>query len=169
MARPSGRKLEAIRLLSTGERVLTDIALLFNMYWVRRSPFCILDGLGAPPDDANIGRFVTLLRHFSERARFVVITNNSRTIPPTEAVLPNAWPSRRHSAWAVGGACPMERAVGDVSHDIRLDIRNLRRVLVGWRRSLGRIWLNAARRIEMGTGAARWSDRILWQPGLSPI
>lgn len=79
-ARPRGKKLEAIRLLSTGERALTAIALLFGLYLVKPSPFCVLDELDAPLDDANIRRFVTLLRHFSERTQFVVITHNKRTM-----------------------------------------------------------------------------------------
>lgn len=80
VARPSGKKLQMVRLLSTGERALTAIALLFGIYLVKPSPFCILDELDAPLDDANIGRFVTLLRHFSERTQFVVITHNKRTM-----------------------------------------------------------------------------------------
>ncbi len=80
VARPSGKKLQIVRLLSTGERALTAIALLFGIYLVKPSPFCILDELDAPLDDANIGRFVTLLRHFSERTQFVVITHNKRTM-----------------------------------------------------------------------------------------
>lgn len=79
-ARPRGKKLEFVRLLSTGERSLTAIALLFGLYLVKPSPFCILDELDAPLDDANIGRFVTLLRHFSEKTQFVVITHNKRTM-----------------------------------------------------------------------------------------
>ncbi len=84
IARPRGKKLEAIRLLSTGERALTAIAILFGLYLVRPSPFCVLDELDAPLDDANIGRFVTLLRHFSERTQFVVITHNKRTMEASD-------------------------------------------------------------------------------------
>jgi chromosome segregation protein len=79
-ARPRGKKLEAMRLLSTGERALTAIALLFGIYLVKPSPFCILDELDAPLDDANIDRFVGMLRHFSEKTQFVVITHNKRTM-----------------------------------------------------------------------------------------
>ncbi|MDM7916823.1 MAG: hypothetical protein QUU85_16405, partial [Candidatus Eisenbacteria bacterium] len=79
-ARPRGKKLEAIRLLSTGERSLTAIALLFGLYLVKPSPFCMLDELDAPLDDANIGRFVTLLGHHRERTQFIVITHNKRTM-----------------------------------------------------------------------------------------
>lgn len=79
-ARPRSKKLEAIRLLSTGERSLTAIALLFGIYLVKPSPFCILDELDAPLDDANIDRFIMLLRHFSEGTQFVVITHNKRTM-----------------------------------------------------------------------------------------
>ena len=79
-ARPRGKKLEAVRLLSTGERALTAIALLFGIYLVKPSPFCVLDELDAPLDDANIGRFVQMLRHFAEKTQFVVITHNKRTM-----------------------------------------------------------------------------------------
>jgi chromosome segregation protein len=83
-ARPRGKRLEAIRLLSTGERSLTAISLLFGIYLVKPSPFCILDELDAPLDDANIDRFVTLLRTFSERTQFVVITHNKRTMEASD-------------------------------------------------------------------------------------
>ena len=79
-ARPRGKRLESIRLLSTGERALTATALLFALYLVKPSPFCILDEVDAPLDDANTRRFVGMLHHFSDRTQFVVITHNKRTM-----------------------------------------------------------------------------------------
>ncbi|HVP38314.1 MAG TPA: chromosome segregation protein SMC [Candidatus Saccharimonadales bacterium] len=80
VARPRGKRLQAISLLSSGERALTAISLLFGLYLVKPSPFCILDEVDAPLDDANIDRFVALLRHFSRNTQFVVITHNKRTM-----------------------------------------------------------------------------------------
>jgi len=80
MARPRGKRLETIRLLSSGERALTATALLFAVYLVKPSPFCVLDEVDAPLDDANIERFVTLLRAFCDRTQFIVITHNKLTM-----------------------------------------------------------------------------------------
>jgi chromosome segregation protein len=85
-ARPRGKKLESIRLLSTGERALTATALLFALYLVKPSPFCILDEVDAPLDDANTERFVRMLRHFSDRTQFVVITHNKRTMEAADVL-----------------------------------------------------------------------------------
>ncbi|MBU1950670.1 MAG: chromosome segregation protein SMC, partial [Candidatus Eisenbacteria bacterium] len=79
-ARPRGKKLESIRLLSTGERTLTATALLFALYLVKPSPFCILDEVDAPLDDPNTNRFIGMMRHFSHRTQFVLITHNKRTM-----------------------------------------------------------------------------------------
>jgi chromosome segregation protein len=80
MARPRGKKLENVTALSGGERALTAVALLFALYLVKPSPFCILDELDAPLDDSNIDRFIALLRKFSDRTQFVMITHNKRTM-----------------------------------------------------------------------------------------
>jgi chromosome segregation protein len=85
-ARPRGKRLESIRLLSTGERALTATALLFSLYLVKPSPFCILDELDAPLDDANTERFVGMLRHFSDRTQFVVITHNKITMEAADVL-----------------------------------------------------------------------------------
>jgi len=79
-ARPKGKKLESIRLLSSGERALTAIALLFAIYLAKPSPVCLLDEVDAPLDDANLDRFLALLRHFSERTQFIMITHNKKTM-----------------------------------------------------------------------------------------
>jgi chromosome segregation protein len=79
-ARPRGKKLESIRLLSSGERALTAIALLFAIYLAKPSPVCLLDEVDAPLDDANLDRFLNLVRRFSERTQFICITHNKKTM-----------------------------------------------------------------------------------------
>lgn len=79
-ASPVGKKTQRIDLLSGGERALTSLSLLFGIYLVKPSPFCVLDEVDAPLDEANIGRFIRLLQEFSEQTQFVVITHNPRTI-----------------------------------------------------------------------------------------
>jgi len=80
MARPRGKKAQSISLLSGGEKALTAIALLFAIYLVKPSPFCILDEVDAPLDDANVDRFVRLLRDFSQKTQFIVVTHNKKTM-----------------------------------------------------------------------------------------
>ena len=79
-ASPKGKKISNINLLSTGEKTLTAIALLFSIYLVKPSPFCILDEIDAPLDDSNINRFLLLLNKFSENTQFIIITHNKRTV-----------------------------------------------------------------------------------------
>ena len=79
-AQPRGKKPQGIQQLSSGERALTAIALLFAIYLVKPSPFCILDEVDAPLDDANIDRFVSMVREFSKRTQFIVITHNKKTM-----------------------------------------------------------------------------------------
>jgi len=79
-ARPKGKTLQSLNLLSGGERALTAIALLFAIYLVKPSPFCILDELDAPLDDANINRFLNMLKRFNDRTQFIVITHNKKTM-----------------------------------------------------------------------------------------
>jgi chromosome segregation protein len=78
--RPAGKKMRGIQLLSGGERALTAISLLFSLYLVKPSAYCILDELDAPLDEANIGRFVKVLKKFSEKTQFIVITHRSQTM-----------------------------------------------------------------------------------------
>jgi chromosome segregation protein len=78
--RPAGKKMRGVGLLSGGERALTAISLLFSLYLVKPSAYCILDELDAPLDDANIGRFVNILKKFSEQTQFIVVTHNKRTM-----------------------------------------------------------------------------------------
>ena len=80
IARPPGKRLQNITLLSGGERTLTAVALLFAIYQIKPSPFCLLDELDAPLDDSNIGRFIDVLKGFVQQSQFVIITHNQHTI-----------------------------------------------------------------------------------------
>jgi len=80
IARPPGKKLQTVSLLSGGERTMTAVALLFSLYMVKPSPFCMLDELDAALDDANIGRFVKMLDEFIRNSQFIVVTHNRQTI-----------------------------------------------------------------------------------------
>lgn len=80
IARPKGKKLLSITMMSGGERALTAISLLFSLYLVKPSPFCILDEIDAPLDDANCHRFLRIIRKFSEQTQFIVITHNKITM-----------------------------------------------------------------------------------------
>ncbi|NNM35326.1 MAG: AAA family ATPase, partial [Gemmatimonadetes bacterium] len=79
-ASPAGKRTQRIDLLSGGERALTALSLLFGIYLVKPSPFCVLDEVDAPLDESNIGRFIRLLQSFKDQTQFVVITHNPRTI-----------------------------------------------------------------------------------------
>ncbi|MEZ4648950.1 MAG: chromosome segregation protein SMC [Candidatus Eisenbacteria bacterium] len=83
-ARPRGKRLESIRLLSTGERSLTAIALLFSLYMIKPSPVCLLDEVDAPLDDANLDRFLAMLRKVAKRTQFIMITHNKKTMKCAE-------------------------------------------------------------------------------------
>jgi chromosome segregation protein len=80
MAQPPGKRLQSVMLLSGGEKALTAIALLFAIFQYKPSPFCILDEVDAPLDDANIGRFVRMLDGLKEQTQFVLITHSRRTM-----------------------------------------------------------------------------------------
>jgi chromosome segregation protein len=80
VARPPGKQLQSISLLSGGEQTMTAVALLFSIYQVKPSPFCVLDELDAPLDESNINRFVRVLKRFIEHSQFIIITHNKRTI-----------------------------------------------------------------------------------------
>ena len=79
-ASPRGKKTQRIDLLSGGERALTALSLLFGIYLVKPSPFCVLDEVDAPLDESNIYRFIRLLQEFKNQTQFIVITHNARTI-----------------------------------------------------------------------------------------
>ncbi len=80
IAKPKGKRPTSIELLSGGEKTLTAIALLFSIYLVKPSPFCILDEIDAPLDDANIDRFNKIIDDFSESTQFIVVTHNKKTM-----------------------------------------------------------------------------------------
>lgn len=80
VAQPLGTKLKTLSLLSGGQKTMTAVSLLFAIYMVKPSPFCVLDELDAPLDDANIGRFTEMLTSFLEYSQFLVITHNKRTL-----------------------------------------------------------------------------------------
>ncbi|MFQ3577879.1 MAG: chromosome segregation protein SMC, partial [Verrucomicrobiia bacterium] len=80
IARPPGKQPQSISLLSGGERAMTALALLFAIYMVKPSPFCVLDEMDAPLDDSNISRFIRILERFTAQSQFVVISHNKRTI-----------------------------------------------------------------------------------------
>ena len=86
VARPPGKKAQALAMLSGGERALTAVALLFAMLEVRPVPFCVLDEVDAALDEANVGRFVEALRGLAETTQFVVITHNRGTIEAADAL-----------------------------------------------------------------------------------
>ncbi|KAA0246409.1 MAG: chromosome segregation protein SMC, partial [Chlorobiota bacterium] len=86
VAKPRGKRPTSIELLSGGEKTLTAIALLFAIYLVKPSPFCILDEIDAPLDDANIDRFTKIVREFSENTQFIVVTHNKRTMEAADTM-----------------------------------------------------------------------------------
>ena len=79
-ASPSGKKMRGVNLLSGGERALTAISLLFSLYLIKKSPYCIMDEIDGPLDDANISRFTNLLKTFNEKTQFIVVTHNKKTM-----------------------------------------------------------------------------------------
>jgi chromosome segregation protein len=85
-ARPRGKRLLSIHQLSGGERALTATALLFSFYMVKPSPFCILDEVDAPLDDANIARFLKLIKRFTDNTQFIIITHNKLTMEQAETL-----------------------------------------------------------------------------------
>ena len=79
-ANPSGKRLKSLSLMSGGEKTMTAIALLFALYHVKPSPFCVFDEVDAPLDDANIDRFNRVIRMHAENTQFILITHNRRTM-----------------------------------------------------------------------------------------
>ncbi len=87
LAQPPGKKLEHISLLSGGERSLVAIALLFAVYRVKPSPFCVLDEIDAALDDKNIGQFIGMLAEFADKSQFLIISHNKKTVTSASSLL----------------------------------------------------------------------------------
>jgi len=85
-AAPRGKRTQRIHLLSSGERTLVAVSLLFAIFLTKPSPFCLLDEVDAPLDDSNVGRYVRLLAEFKNQTQFIVITHNPRTMQAADAV-----------------------------------------------------------------------------------
>ena len=85
-AAPRGKRTQRIHLLSSGERTLVAVSLLFSIYLTKPSPFCLMDEVDAPLDDSNVGRFTRLLEEFKVQTQFLVITHNPRTMQSADAV-----------------------------------------------------------------------------------
>ena len=86
IAKPPGKQLQSITLMSGGEKTMTAVALLFSIYMVKPSPFCVLDEMDAPLDESNISRFIRILDRFVGQSQFVVISHNKRTITRADAI-----------------------------------------------------------------------------------
>ncbi len=84
MAKPPGKKLQNITLMSGGEKALTSVALIFSIFLVKPSPFCLLDEVDAPLDDANVFRFNDLVREMAKRSQIIVVTHNKNTMEINE-------------------------------------------------------------------------------------
>lgn len=87
MARPPGKRLSTIHLMSGGEKALTAVAMVFAIFELNPAPFCMLDEVDAPLDEANVGRFCELVRHMSQRVQFIFITHNKTTMELAEQLI----------------------------------------------------------------------------------
>jgi|TARA_B110000483_G_C17726958_1_gene363163 chromosome segregation protein len=87
MARPPGKRNSTIHLLSGGEKAMTAIALVFSIFRLNPSPFCMLDEVDAPLDDANVGRYANLVKEMSENVQFIFITHNKITMEMANQLL----------------------------------------------------------------------------------
>jgi len=86
IAKPKGKRPSSITQLSGGEKTLTATALLFAIYLIKPAPFCILDEVDAPLDDANVGKFTNMIRQFSEESQFIIVTHNKMTMGAVDAI-----------------------------------------------------------------------------------
>jgi chromosome segregation protein len=86
IARPKGKRPTSLTQLSGGERTLTATALLFAIYLIKPAPFCILDEVDAPLDDANVGKFTNMIRQFSDNSQFIIVTHNKTTMSTVDVI-----------------------------------------------------------------------------------
>jgi chromosome segregation protein len=86
VAKPKGKRPSSITQLSGGEKTLTATALLFAIYLIKPAPFCILDEVDAPLDDANVGKFTNMIRQFSENSQFIIVTHNKQTMGAVDVI-----------------------------------------------------------------------------------
>ena len=87
MARPPGKRISSIYLMSGGEKALTAVALVFAIFELNPAPFCLLDEVDAPLDEANVGRFCELVRHMAQQVQFIFITHNKTTMELAENLI----------------------------------------------------------------------------------
>jgi chromosome segregation protein len=86
VAKPKGKRPSSITQLSGGEKTLTATALLFSIYLIKPAPFCILDEVDAPLDDANVGKFTQMIKKFSENSQFIIVTHNKMTMGTVDVI-----------------------------------------------------------------------------------
>ena len=86
IAKPKGKRPSSIGQLSGGEKTLTATALLFAIYLIKPAPFCILDEVDAPLDDANVGKFTKMIKQFSENSQFIIVTHNKQTMSAVDVI-----------------------------------------------------------------------------------
>ena len=86
VARPPGKKISSLSLMSGGEKTMTTLALLFAIFRARPSPFCVLDEVDAPLDDENVRRFIVLLKEFQSDTQFIVVTHNKATMAEADTL-----------------------------------------------------------------------------------
>jgi chromosome segregation protein len=86
VAKPKGKRPSSITQLSGGEKTLTATALLFSIYLIKPAPFCILDEVDAPLDDANVSKFTQMIKKFSENSQFIIVTHNKMTMGTVDVI-----------------------------------------------------------------------------------
>ena len=86
IAKPKGKRPSSITQLSGGEKTLTATALLFSIYLIKPAPFCILDEVDAPLDDANVGKFTNMIKQFSDNSQFIIVTHNKTTMSTVDVI-----------------------------------------------------------------------------------